>query len=217
MGIKLEDVNKIIEKPYAKILSSINLEIFEKDFITLAGKSGSGKSSLLYLMSTLDKPSDGIIKIDGKNTEGLSQEEICHFRNIKAGFIFQFHYLISELSVLENILLPVKERKKEKKEYASYLLESMGLIEKIDRLPRQLSGGEAQRAAVARALIMRPRYVFADEPTGSLDSANAKLVIDMLIKANEHLGATIILVTHDSDFANLGKRKITLVDGKISL
>lgn len=214
MGIKAIHAFKRVENPATEILSDINLEIFDGDFVSLTGKSGSGKSTLLYLLSTLDHPTSGSIEIDGKTVSGA---EICDFRNQQAGFIFQHHYLISELSVLENVLLPAarERRKKEKTVFALSLLDRLGLKDKIGRFPRQLSGGEAQRAAIARALIMQPKYLFADEPTGSLDSMNANLVMKMLQQANQELKATIILVTHDSEFASMAKRQIHLSDGKI--
>jgi putative ABC transport system ATP-binding protein/lipoprotein-releasing system ATP-binding protein len=147
----------------------------------------------------------------------MRPEDVCQFRNKKAGFVFQFHYLISELSVLENVLLPTMRDncKKEKNDFARYLLEQLGLQEKLKRFPRQLSGGEAQRVAIARALIMQPKYIFADEPTGSLDSANGEQIMKMLLKANVELHATVILVTHDSEFANMARRQVHLSDGKI--
>ncbi len=217
MGIKAISVNKIIQNPMTKILSDINLEIHEKDLISFTGRSGSGKSSLLYLLSTLDNPSSGQIELDGKEIQKMTKEEICDFRNKKAGFVFQFHYLIAELSALENVLLPAAKLnlKKDKKDFALYLLEELGLKEKINRFPRQLSGGEAQRVAIARAMIMQPKYIFADEPTGSLDSINGELVMKMLLKANEEMNATVIIVTHDHDFANMAKQQIHLSDGKI--
>lgn len=215
MGIRAINASKQIENPATTILSNINLEIFDGDFISLTGKSGSGKSTLLYLLSTLDTPSSGVIEIDGKNFKDV---DVGDFRNKKAGFIFQFHYLISELSVLENVLLPAirDNSKKEKNDFALYLLEELGLQDKLKRFPRQLSGGEAQRVAIARALIMKPKYIFADEPTGSLDSINGEMVMNMLLKANEELLATVVLVTHDPDFANMAKRQIHLSDGKMS-
>ncbi len=219
MGIRTINASKRIENPATTILRDINLEIFEGDFISLTGKSGSGKSTLLYLLSTLDNPTSGAIEIDGKKIGDMKPEEICQFRNKRAGFVFQFHYLISELSVLENVLLPVirKDRMKEKTDFALHLLEQLGLQEKTKRFPRQLSGGEAQRVAVARALVMQPKYIFADEPTGSLDSINGELVMQMLLKANRELHTTVILVTHDSEFANMAQRRVHLSDGKISL
>jgi ABC-type lipoprotein export system ATPase subunit len=217
MGIKTVNLNKQIESSHTKILSDINLEILEGEMISLTGKSGSGKSSLLYLLSTLDNSSGGTIIIDGKEISKMTKKEILHFRNKKAGFIFQFHYLISELTIMENVLLPSAKEgsQKEKKEYGLYLLETLGLKDKIKRLPRQLSGGEAQRTAIARALIMQPKYIFADEPTGSLDSVNGKQIMDLLQKVNKEFNTTIILVTHDLDFAKMTGRQIYLRDGQI--
>ena len=203
MGIIAKNINKLIGDPPHRILSNINLEILEGDFIALTGRSGSGKSSLLYLLSSLDRASDGVVEIDGHDPHKMDAEALCHFRNQKMGFVFQFHYLLAELTALENVLFPARRSGQ------------FGLQEKMNRFPRQLSGGEGQRVAIARSLVMDPKYLFADEPTGALDSLNGELVMKILLESNNTNRTTIILVTHDSHFANLAKQQVQLSDGKI--
>lgn len=217
MSIIATNVSKIFGVPPVKALSDITLEIKEGEFVALTGKSGSGKSTLLYLLSSLDEATEGKIEISGHDLKSLSQEEICAFRNREMGFVFQFHYLISELTSIENILLPALKSKMmdEKRDYAKELLKHFDLGDKLDRLPGQLSGGEQQRIAIARALIMRPKYLFADEPTGSLDSANGQVVMKILKEANENFKTTIIMVTHDLEYAANASRQIQLHDGRI--
>lgn len=217
MSIVANQVQKVLGEPPNHVLKDINLKIETGEFVALTGKSGSGKSTLLYLLSTLDDVSGGTISISGRNVTHMSEDELYAFRNSTMGFVFQFHYLISELTALENVLLPCRKLKLEskKEKYAKELLSEFELGGKTNRLPRQLSGGEQQRVAIARALIMDPQYLFADEPTGSLDSQNADKVISILNRINENRGTTIVLVTHDPDFARESKRQIYLHDGRI--
>ena len=217
MGIIAKNIGKIIGEPPTRILTDINLEIKSGEFVALTGRSGSGKSSLLYLLSSIDVPSEGTIELEGHNIKKIKKKVLYRFRNEKMGFIFQFHYLIAELTALENVLLPTRKfgYEKQKKSYAADLLKQVGLENKEYRLPRQLSGGEQQRVAVARSLIMEPQYIFADEPTGSLDSINGDMVMGIIRDANEKLGTTVVLVTHDPDFAQEAKRQVHLADGKI--
>ena len=148
----------------------------------------------------------------------MSSEDLSRLRNEQIGFVFQFHYLISELTALENVLMPARKLglESQKREFAKELLAQFGLGDKLHRLPRQLSGGEQQRVAIARALTMKPKYLFADEPTGSLDSVNGEAVMKIIRESNKNLGTTIIMVTHDPDFANEAKRQIYLTDGRIT-
>ena len=217
MGIAAKNIGKVVGDPPTRILSDINLEIKDGEFVALTGRSGSGKSSLLYLLSSIDIPSEGVIELEGKNIKKIKKIDLHRFRNEKMGFIFQFHYLIAELTSLENVLLPTRKfgYEKQKKSYAAHLLKQVGLENKEYRLPRQLSGGEQQRVAVARSLIMEPQYIFADEPTGSLDSINGDMVMNIIRDANEKRKTTVILVTHDPDFAQEAKRQVHLADGKI--
>lgn len=217
MGIIANNVSKTFGDPPVKALTEISLEIKDGEFIALTGKSGSGKSTLLYLLSSLDNPSAGKIEISSQDIQSFSNQELHEFRNQHMGFIFQFHYLISELTCLENILLTTKKNKtkKSEEEYARHLLSQFDLEDKFDRLPRQLSGREQQRVAIARALIMKPQYLFADEPTGSLDSTNGEIVMNILKETNENLHTTIVMVTHDKEYAAVAKRQIQLHDGRI--
>lgn len=218
MGIVAKNIGKQIGDPAVRILTDISLTVEDGEFVSLTGKSGSGKSTLLYILSSLDTPSEGSISISGKDLGKMESEELYRFRNQEMGFVFQFHYLIAELTVLENVLMPTMKlnRQAELKPYAESLLEQFGLKDKMHRFPRQLSGGEEQRAAIARALIMKPKYLFADEPTGSLDSINGEKVMEIIENANTKEKTTVVLVTHDTDFAKLAKKQIRLVDGKIA-
>ncbi|OGX05558.1 MAG: ATP-binding protein [Omnitrophica WOR_2 bacterium GWA2_47_8] len=217
MSIIAKHVGKTIGEPPTRILTDISLEIRDGEFLALTGRSGSGKSTLLYLLSSLDTPSEGDIEIEGRKVSRMETETLHRFRNETMGFIFQFYYLLADLNVVENVLMPARKpgKENEKRPYAESLLERFGLADKMHRLPRQLSGGEQQRVAIARALVMEPKYVFADEPTGSLDSVNGENVMNLIQYANEKLKTTIIMVTHEQDFARLAKRQIQLVDGKI--
>jgi len=218
MSIVTHELVKEIGTPPTRIIDRITLEIKNGEFISLTGRSGSGKSSLLYLLSTLDTPSQGRLQIDGKDATQMSAKELNTFRNQSIGFVFQFHYLIAELSALENILMPARKLGllDQKKDFAHQLLSQFGLDQKAHRLPRQLSGGEQQRVAIARALIMEPQYLFADEPTGSLDTINSELVMNIIQETHQRLKTTIVLVTHDPDYAKQAERQIHLVDGKIT-
>ena len=218
MGILVSHVGKQIGTPPTRVLTDISFEIKDSEFVSLTGRSGSGKSTLLYLLSSLDDLSEGFIEISGHNIAKMTQDDLYVFRNQNMGFVFQFHYLIAELTAIENVLMPtIKVKQQERRRsYGESLLEQFGLKEKMNRLPRQLSGGEQQRVAIARALIMEPQYLFADEPTGSLDSVNGDLVMKIICKTNQEKGTTVVLVTHDADFAALANRQIRLIDGKIA-
>lgn len=217
MSIVGNDISKQIGTPPTKILHNLNFKIDTGDFVSIWGRSGSGKSTLLYILSTLDEASSGQLLIDNKDPRQMNSDELHEFRNKHIGFIFQFHYLLPELTSLENVLMPARRfnLQKEKTARAIKLLDDFGIKNKINNLPSQLSGGEQQRVSIARALIMEPRYLFADEPTGNLDSQNASTVMDILIQSNKK-GTTLVLVTHDRDFAALASREIYLVDGRIS-
>lgn len=218
MSLIATHIGKTIGNPPVKVLSDINLEIGDGEFVSIVGRSGSGKSTLLYVLSSLDNPTEGEIQISGRNLSTLSSEEFHQFRNEQMGFVFQFHYLIAELTALENTLMPTLKtgRSETLHQRAIDLLDQFGLKDKLNRLPRQLSGGEQQRVAIARALIMNPRYLFADEPTGNLDSVNGDLVMNIIRKVNSRQGTSVIMVTHDPDYANLAKRQIRLVDGRLA-
>ena len=204
--------------PPQRVLHDLSFKIDDGEFVSISGRSGSGKSTLLYLISSLDMPTDGVVFIDGLNLKDLNSQQIHRLRNEKIGFIFQFHYLLPELTAMENILLPARNLKliDKKKNHALDLLKKLGIEHLTTRYPNQLSGGEQQRVAIARALILNPKYLFADEPTGNLDTINAQIVMDILKEVNERDKTTVCLVTHDPDFASMAKREIYLIDGKIS-
>lgn len=217
--IQVNSVGKTFGVFKQQILSDISFNIHDGEFISLTGRSGSGKSTLLYIISTLDLPSSGEVIIDRYHTSRSSSDEIHAFRNRQVGFVFQFHYLLPELTALENVLMPARKANldthPEKIDYAKSLLNTFNLNGKYDRLPGQLSGGEQQRVAIARALIMKPKYIFADEPTGNLDSVNGEIVMNIFRKVNLEEKTTIVYVTHDEEFAERADRKIKLADGKL--
>lgn len=215
--IEIKNIIKRFPNTPVPVLKGIDLKIEDGDFVSLVGKSGSGKSTLLYIISTLDLPSEGEVIYDSKNLRDFEQEKIYQLRNQNIGFVFQFHYLLAELTAIENILLPARKANEVEKRrpYAMELLRTVGLEGKEHRYPGELSGGEQQRLAIARALVMEPKYLFADEPTGNLDSVNGNIIMNLFKKVNQEKGTTIIYVTHDVDFADIARRKINLIDGKL--
>lgn len=217
MSLQIKNVCKSLGHPPQEIIKNVSFEVTPGEFVSLRGRSGSGKSTLLYLLSTLDVPTLGDIIFYGQNVKGLSSKELRILRNQKLGFIFQFHYLLPELSALNNVLMPARKMglHKEKEDYAKYLLEIFDLKDHFNHRPGELSGGQSQRVAVARALIMKPNYLFADEPTGSLDSINSEKVFDIFQRINKEMGTTIVMVTHDEEFSKRAQRVIELVDGRV--
>ncbi|PIS10858.1 MAG: ATP-binding protein [Bdellovibrio sp. CG10_big_fil_rev_8_21_14_0_10_47_8] len=218
MSIQVTDLSKSFGDPPHKVLHEMSFEIKNGEYVSIWGRSGSGKTTLLYILSTLDSPTTGQILIDGKNPNTMSVQEIHDFRNHSIGFIFQFHYLLSELTALENILLPVRKTGEHEalQDRALEMMSLFGLKGLEHRLPSQLSGGEQQRVAIARALIRRPRYLFADEPTGNLDSKNGEIVMALLKEANQTWGTSIVLVTHERTYAQQAHRRIELIDGRLA-
>jgi putative ABC transport system ATP-binding protein/lipoprotein-releasing system ATP-binding protein len=217
MGIVAEGLGKVVGNPATRILADVNLGIERGEFVALTGRSGSGKSTLLHLLGSLDRPSEGRVSLDGVDLGGLGARDLDAYRNLRMGFVFQFHYLIAELSAFENVLLPARKsgQAKARRARAQNLLKQVGLEGKEGRLPRQLSGGEQQRVAVARALVMEPEYLFADEPTGALDSANGARIMEILKDEHSRRGMTVVLATHDRDIAHSAPRQVRLADGKI--
>ncbi|MGB9761137.1 MAG: ABC transporter ATP-binding protein [Caldimicrobium thiodismutans] len=213
--LRLKNIEKIVDGE--RILKGINLEIEKGCFVTIIGPSGSGKSSLLYIMGLLDLPTAGEIFYEEKPLNLRDQKFLSAFRNQKMGFVFQFHYLISELTLLENVMAPQIKAGvsfREAEERARYLLNKLGLSGKERRMSYEVSGGEMQRAAIARALANDPEILLCDEPTGNLDSKNTERVMEIFEKLNEE-GKTIIMVTHDLNLARRGKRVIEMLDGEI--
>lgn len=219
MAINCQNLIKEFGDPPTRVIHGLSFVINDGEFLSISGRSGSGKSTLLYLISTLDEPTEGSIIIDGRNPVLMSVEELHSFRSLNIGFVFQFHYLLPELTALENVLLPARNHglHHDKRDEAVSLLEEFDIADKIDHLPSQMSGGEQQRVAIARALIMQPKYIFADEPTGNLDSVNGRIVMNMLTRINRERGATLVIVTHEQDYASMAEREIFLVDGRIAL
>lgn len=218
MAIVGKNIVKEFGHPPTTVLHGLDLKISDGEFVSISGRSGSGKSTLLYILSTLDNPSKGIVEIDGRSPAQMNSKELHMLRATEIGFIFQFHYLLPELTALENVLLGPRnlglEQKKE--EDAMKLLETIEIADQAMKLPGNMSGGQQQRVAIARALIMEPKYIFADEPTGNLDSISGKKVMDILAQVNETRKTTIVLVTHERDYAAMAQREITLIDGRIA-
>lgn len=215
--LEVKNLDKELGEQKTLVLSNLNFTIEEGEFVSLTGKSGSGKSTLLYILSTLDRPTRGSVSYFNRDVSLFEERELHKLRNEKIGFVFQFHYLLPELSALENVLMPTRkwDRYEEKKDFAKYLLETMDLKDHFHHKPKELSGGQAQRVAIARSLIMNPKFLFADEPTGSLDSNNSKKVLDIFRRINQEFKTTIVMVTHDPDLAQSTKRQIHLIDGRM--
>lgn len=216
--IECKGIVKEFGEPPQRVLHGLDFVIPDGEFTAISGRSGSGKSTLLYIISSLDQPTAGQIFIDGRPVDEMSSPEIHAFRNRYVGFIFQFHYLLPELTALENVLLPARNMNlmQEKMPRALDLLDRLEIKRHAHKFPSQMSGGEQQRVAIARALIMTPRYIFADEPTGNLDTHNAAVVMEMLKEVNRDHKTTICLVTHEPDFAAMAEREIYLIDGRLA-
>jgi putative ABC transport system ATP-binding protein len=200
-----------------EIIRGISFDVPSRQFVAIMGPSGSGKSTLLGLIAGLDAPTSGIITIDGVDITTLREDELAQLRGKKLGFVFQSYHLIPTLTAFENVLLPMEFSgvSNGATARAEYLLESVGLIERRDHYPVQLSGGEQQRVALARAFMMKPAVLLADEPTGNLDSENGRHVLDLLMRLNREEGTTLVLVTHDEMLASQAERRILLRDGRI--
>ena len=199
------------------ILRGVSLEIREGDAVSIIGSSGAGKSTFLHILGTLDRPDRGELWALGQGLFKLNDEQLAQFRNEKMGFVFQFHHLFNELTALENVLLPARiggDDLSSAEKYARDLLHTMGLGLRTEHFPHQLSGGELQRVAIARALIRKPSILFADEPTGNLDSSNGQMIQDLFFKLKDQLGLTLIVVTHDTQFARRFPRSYRMQDGQ---
>ena len=201
-----------------EVLKGVHLEVKKGEIVAIIGKSGAGKTTLLQIIGTLDRPTKGEVLIDGTNVFTLGEKELAAFRNRHIGFIFQFHQLLPEFTALENVCIPAmiaREKESDYKPRAEQLLLDLGLGERMNHKPNELSGGEKQRVAAARALIMQPSIILADEPTGSLDEKNKKELSELLIHLRQEYGQTILLVTHDKELASIADRIIEIKDGRI--
>lgn len=201
-----------------QVLKGVNLEVSEGEVVAIIGASGAGKSTLLHLLGTLDKPDAGGVVIKGKDVFRQSVKELADFRNKNVGFVFQFHNLLPEFSTLENVMIPgliARQDTKELTKKATSLLERLGLRDRLTHKPSELSGGEQQRTAVARALINSPGLVLADEPSGNLDSKNASELHQLFLELRKELKHTFVIVTHNMEFAGMADRKVEMKDGLI--
>lgn len=201
-----------------RVLQGVDLTVQEGETVAILGSSGAGKSTLLHVLGTLEPPSSGRIEYFGQDVNAYSADKLSRFRNREIGFIFQFHYLLQEFTALENVLMPALIAGENREKFAARaaaLLKEVGLGHRLTHRPAELSGGEQQRVALARALVMHPRLLFADEPTGNLDSANAQKVKELFLQLSESRGVTIALVTHDEEIAKDFSRQLVMRDGKI--
>lgn len=214
--IKAEGIRKSYDQ--VDVLQGVDVEIFSKEIVSIVGKSGAGKSTLLHILGTLDRADSGHLIIDDTDALSLNDKELAKFRNQNIGFVFQFHYLLKEFTAFENVCIPgliskapthvVEQRAKE-------LLEFLGLSDRLHHKPNQMSGGEQQRVAVARALVNNPKIIFADEPTGNLDSQNSEDLYKLFFQLRDQMNQSFVIVTHNEHFANLSDRILHMEDGKI--
>ena len=210
---------KGIEKSFGtlKVLKGIDLQVEKSEVASIMGASGAGKSTLLQILGTLSTPDAGTLIIDGTDVTGLNRREISRFRNLKLGFVFQFHHLLPEFTSLENVMIPALiagKSEKAAKDDALKLLDTMGLAERTSHKPSELSGGEQQRVAIARALVNRPAVLFADEPSGNLDSVTKSEIHNLFFRLRDELGQTIVIVTHDPELAKMCDRTLFMKDGQ---
>lgn len=214
--ITIENIHKRFGS--LEVLKGISLHVKRGELVSIVGASGAGKTTLLQIMATLSRPDEGHLSIDGVALEKLNDEALSRFRNQKVGIVFQFHHLLPEFSALENVTIPALiagRSRREAETEARRLLQLLGLEDRADHKPSQLSGGEQQRVSIARALINQPAVLFADEPSGNLDSQNRDEIHRLFLELKEKFGQTIVLVTHDEKLASMGDRCIRIVDGRV--
>ena len=221
-AIILQKVISCIElrKQYGQleVLKGVSLDVQDREIISITGESGAGKSTLLHLMGTLDKPTSGEVLFKGQDISKLSGKKLASFRNQNLGFIFQFHQLVPELTALENAYLPrliSGDSRSAAEKSAKEMLDYLGLSDRMKHKPSELSGGEQQRVSIARALSMRPSLILADEPTGNLDTKNAKLIHELFFQMRNDFNLTFIIVTHNPELAKLSDRQVVIVDGMV--
>jgi lipoprotein-releasing system ATP-binding protein len=218
--LEAKHISKNFHDPVTvRVLSDINFSINKGEFVSVIGKSGCGKSTLLYVLSTLDTDYEGDLLIDNENMRGKNENQLAKIRNEKIGFVFQFHYLLNEFSVLHNVMLPAlklnKVEENQVEQMALQKLEVLGIANLAIKKPNQLSGGEKQRVAIARALINNPQIIMCDEPTGNLDKKNSEIVFDIFERLTKEFHQTFLVVTHDTSFAERTQRIIEMEDGRI--
>ena len=214
--IKANDIHKSFGN--LKVLKGINLEIEKGEIVSIVGASGAGKSTLLHIIGTLDRADTGSVEIEGRNISQLNEKRISEFRNQYIGFVFQFHHLLPEFTALENVCIPAyisHQSRKHAESKAKELLEFLDLSGRLDHKPSELSGGEQQRLAVARALINKPSIILADEPSGNLDSKSSVELHNLFFRLRDNFQQTFVIVTHNQELANMADRKLTIKDGII--
>ena len=218
--VRLENVVKTYSMGESEVhaLAGVSFKIEQGEFLSIMGPSGSGKSTCMNMIGCLDRPTSGIVEINGRETAKMSEKELAVLRNQTVGFVFQQYHLISSMNVLENVMLPLKYARveySERVERAKLALEAVGLADRLKHRPHELSGGQKQRVAIARAMITQPKILLADEPTGALDSTTGKQVMEMFRKINSENNTTIIIVTHDPRIGDSTERCIKILDGQI--
>ncbi|MDH4156426.1 MAG: ABC transporter ATP-binding protein [candidate division Zixibacteria bacterium] len=214
------DIHRVFTTPETllPVLKGVTLEVKRGEIISVTGPSGVGKSTLLHILGGLDQPTRGEVRIAGCSLSGQSEKSLAQFRNKRVGFVFQFHYLLGDFSALENVMIPMLvagRRKDDALVQGELLLEQVGLRDRRGHLPRQLSGGEQQRVAVARALANQPEIVLADEPSGNLDTETGRKLHDLLFRLNSANGTTFLIATHNKELAECCQRQLKMVDGKV--